>query len=382
MSYSASSRPRIIEIVQYGLGGVGKALLGQIVQHAPAIQSRLGVDLRYRALVDSQSVLHLEENAALSHQHMRHLAAGLTTYGERLADQQGAVAKPGDLSVLATELDRLKSAIGGARLIVVDVSGASDIVMGPVITAALRQGQRAVLANKRVLCGPIEDYRQMLAYAGPGATRLRYETTVGAALPVVSTLGSLLAAQDSVQQISGAFSGTLGYLTSRLEEGASYSQAVTEAKEKGYTEPDPRDDLGGVDVARKALILSRMLGSSLEMKDVEIEPLYPSEMAELSIPDFMQRLAELDPQYAQRVQTASAQGEVLRYVATVGEGRCRVGLERVSRESPLGRLRGTDNIIVYRTTRYNNQPLIVQGPGAGAELTASGVLSDILSLAV
>jgi homoserine dehydrogenase len=363
------------------MGGVGKALLGQVVQYAPAILDRLGIDLRYRALVDSSTVLHIEENAALSHQHMRHLAAGLKSGQERLKDQQGAVAKPSDLSVLATELDRLKRDSRGAWLVVVDITGASEDLMGPVIAAALRQGQRAVLANKRVLCGPIEGYRQLMAAAGPGASRLRYETTVGAALPVISTLRGLLDTEDSVRQVSGAFSGTLGYLTSRLEEGASYSQAVAEAKAKGYTEPDPRDDLGGVDVARKALILSRLLGSHLEMKDVEIEPLYPATLAELSIPEFMQRTAELDPEYAAKVQSAAAEGEVLRYAATVGDGRCRVGLERVSREAPLGRLRGTDNIVVFNTARYNAQPLIVQGPGAGTELTASGVLADILSFA-
>jgi homoserine dehydrogenase len=379
LSYSAANR--VIELVQFGMGGVGRALLGQVVQNAPAILNRLGIDLRYRALVDSSTVLHIEENAALSHQHMRHLAAGLKPGLERLVDQQGAVAKPSDLAVLATELDRLKGDSKGAWLVVVDVSGASETIMGPVIAATLRQGQRAVLANKRVLCGPYEDYQRLMASAGPGANRLRYETTVGAALPVISTLRGLLDTQDSVRQISGAFSGTLGYLTSRLEEGASYSQAVAEAKAKGYTEPDPRDDLGGVDVARKALILSRLLGSKLEMKDVEIEALYPAALAELSIPDFMQRTAELDPEYAQRVQAAAAEGQVLRYAATVGDGRCRVGLERVSREAPLGRLRGTDNIVTFRTARYDPQPLIVQGPGAGTELTASGVLADILSFA-
>lgn len=379
---SQSGANRVVEIVQYGLGGVGKALLSQIVQHGPAIRSRLGIDLRYRALADSRSVLHLAENAALSQQHMRHLVAGLRGQpAERLADQQGAVAKPGDLSVLATELDRLKSESQGARLVVVDVSGASESVMTPVLTAALRQGQRAVLANKRPLCGPIEEFRQLMSYAGSGATRLRYETTVGAALPVISTLYSLLDAQDSIRQISGTFSGTLGYLTTRLEEGVYYAQAVTEAKEMGYTEPDPRDDLGGVDVARKALILSRTLGSSLEMKDIEIEALYPGTLAELSISDFMQRLPELDEPYRQRFGNAAANGQALRYVATVGNGQARVGLESLAVNTPLGRLRGTNNMIVFQTGRYDAAPLVIQGPGAGVELTASGVLADILSLA-
>ena len=370
---------RVVEIVQYGLGGVGQALIGQIVQSAGAIRERLGIDLRYRALADSNSVLHLNDTDALSSAHLGHIRAGLKA--GRLADQSGAVQKPGDLSVLATELDRLKSTGGSTRLIVVDVSGAASQVMEPVATAALRQGQRAVFANKRPLCGPIADYRQMMEAAGPGATRLRYETTVGAALPVISTVRSLLDAQDDIRQINGTFSGTLGYLTSQLEAGVAYSQAVREARAKGYTEPDPRDDLGGVDVARKALILARLLGYELELAQVEIEPLYPVDMTELSVADFMAGLETLDADFARRVAEADAQGAVLRYVATVEAGRCRVGLERVGRDTPLGRLTGTNNMIVFQTARYGDNPLVVQGPGAGAELTASGVLADIISLA-
>ena len=376
---STSGSNRVVEIVQYGLGGVGRALLGMVVEHGAAIRAGLGIDLRYRALTDSTSVMHISDSDALSQPHLRHVLAGLAN--GRLADQPGVVAKPDDLAVLATELNRLKSSNTNYRLIVVDVSGAAAQVMEPVLTAALRQGQRAVLANKRPLCGPIGDYRQMMAAAGPSAMRLRYETTVGAALPVVSTVRSLLDAQDSIGQISGTFSGTLGYLTSRLEEGAAYSQAVREAKERGYTEPDPRDDLGGVDVARKALILSRLLGSSLELAQVEIEPLYPANMAELNVTDFMAGLESLDQEFADRVQGASSKGAVLRYVATVGEGRCRVGLEQVDRNTPLGRLSGTNNMIVFQTKRYKSSPLVVQGPGAGADLTASGVLADIISLA-
>lgn len=375
-----TSGNRIVEIVQYGIGGVGRALLEMIVQNAPAIRARTGLDIRYRALVDTRSVLHLDENSALSTQHMRHIIAGLSA-GEKVANQPNAVQKPSDLSVLATELDRLKGSTGGARLVVVDASGAGHEIMTPVITAALRQGQRAVLANKRPLCGPIDEYKKMIAAAGPGATRLRYETTVGAALPIVGTLQSLLEAQDVVQQISGTFSGTLGYLTSQLEEGVSYSAAVGAAKQLGYTEPDPRDDLGGVDVARKALILARTLGSQLELSDVEIEPLYPVELAELSIPEFMARTGEVDEQFRQRVENARAERAALRYLATVGGGQCKVGLEKVPQDSPFGRLRGTNNLIVFTTARYSANPLIVQGPGAGTEITAAGVLSDIIQVA-
>ncbi len=373
---------RVIEIVQFGIGGVGRALFGLVVQQEAAIRSRLDVELRYRALADSTTALHLDSDTAMSHQHMLHLWGGLKPdIGEKLTNQAGAVRKPGDLSVLATELDRLKREDSGARLVVVDVSGAPEEQMSPVITAALRQGQRAVLANKRPLCGPIADFKQMMAAAGTGLTRLRYETTVGAALPIISTLRMLGDSCDVIEEISGTFSGTLGYLTTRLEEGALYSEAVAEAKQAGYTEPDPRDDLGGIDVARKALILARSLGYQLELSDVEVEPLYPASLAEVSVPEFMARLTELDKDYSLRSQQAAAANETLRYVATVKEGRCKVGLVQVPKDSQIGRLQGTDNIIVFKTRRYHKQPLLVQGPGAGPEITASGVLADILSLA-
>ncbi|HEX2912463.1 MAG TPA: homoserine dehydrogenase [Chloroflexia bacterium] len=380
MSNSASNR--VVEIVQYGMGGVGRALLGLIANYGPNIRNQLGIELRYRALVDSTSVLHLDSKNAASGQHLQHLAGTLKAGAPaRLNSQPGAVQKPSDLAVLATELDRLKGESSGARLVVVDVSGASETIMAPVVLAALRQGQRVALANKRPLCGPFDEYKQIMEAAGPGSLRLRHEATVGAALPVISTLRALLDAQDSVRQISGTFSGTLGYLTTNLEEGVPYSQAVAEAKRLGYTEPDPRDDLGGVDVARKALILARMLGSEQELKDIEIEALYPLEMSNLSVAEFMLRTPELDEEYRQRFETASQAGASLRYVATVEGGKCRVGLEQLPKDSPIGRLRGTNNMIVYRTARYGDQPVVVQGPGAGAEITASGVLSDIISLA-
>lgn len=373
---------KVLEIVQYGMGGVGRALFGLVVQHETVIRQKFGIELRYRALVDSTSVLHLDRNSALSHQHLLHLWSDLKPEaGGKIAGLHGAVKHPGELSVLATELERLKREDSGARLAVVDVTGASAERMTPVITASLKQGQRAVLANKRPLCGPFDEYKQMLAAAGNGYNRLRYEATVGAALPVISTLQTLFESFDTVESINGTFSGTLGYLTTRLEEGALYSEAVNEAKQAGYTEPDPRDDLGGIDVARKALILARALGYRLELKDVEVEALYPASLAELSVAEFMGRLTEIDQDYKLRSAKASEAGQTLRYVATVAEGSCRVGLESVPKDSQIGRLKGTDNIIVFKTRRYSKQPLVVQGPGAGPELTASIVLADLLGVA-
>jgi homoserine dehydrogenase len=299
--------------------------------------------------------------------------------GERLSDQTGAVQKPTDLSIIATEIDRIRREDSAAKLVVVDVSGAPDTAMTPVITAALRQGHYAVLANKRPLCGSMDDFNRMMNASGLGAARLRYETTAGAALPIISTLKMLFDSFDEIQSIAGCFSGTLGFLTTELEKGRKYSEVVTEAKELGYTEPDPRDDLGGVDVARKALILARSIGISAELKDVEVEALYPAEMAELSVQEFMARLPELDAHYSALSKEAEAKGQTLRYVATVNANKLKVGLESVDKDSQIGRLRGPDNIVGIRTRRYDPQPMVIQGRGAGPEVTASGVLADIVS---
>ena len=179
----------------------------------------------------------------------------------------------------------------------------------------------------------------------------------------------------------GTFSGTLGFLCSGLQHGRTYSAVVHEAYKLGYTEPEPRDDLGGVDVARKALILARTMGWPLEMSDIDIQPLYPSSMSTLSVADFLSALPSLDADYAARHSAAQAQGAVLRYVATLEAGKIHVGLTPLPADSPIGRLQGTGNMVEYTTAVYKDTPLVVQGSGAGGEVTASGVMGDVVELA-
>lgn len=204
---------------------------------------------------------------------------------------------------------------------------------------------------------------------------------------MIAALQRVVAAHDEVNLISGAFSGTLGYVMSGLQEGKPFSEVVGKAKELGYTEPDPRDDLGGVDVARKALILARTLGMKLEMEDVEVEPLYPTEFANLSVPDFMASLPNLDANFVSRVTTAAADGKVLRYAASIkprndgsGGGSLTVGLLAVGASTPLGALSGSDNLVEIHTSWYSQTPLVLRGAGAGTGTTAAGVLADILDL--
>jgi len=337
-----------------GLGGVGRALVRQVVaaRERHAVRSRLR--LVVIGLTDSTS--SLIEPAGLADERMLEWATR-KQQGERLGGQA--------LAALPAALP--------ANTIVVDTTATEATV--PLLLAAKARGMGVVLANKLPLAGPL-DWWDALA-----DERSRWETTCGAALPVVSTLNTLLDSGDDVMRIEGALSGTLGFLCAQLEAGRPFGEAVREAKAKGYTEPDPRQDLGGLDAARKALILARMLGYRLTMADVSVESLYPAEMDALSVEAFLRAVDALDAPMRQRADNLIAGGRCLRYAAEIESGRLRVGLAGVDPDSKLGRIRSSDSIVVFHTRYFSDNPLAVSGRGAGQEVTASGVLGDIVSLA-
>jgi homoserine dehydrogenase len=204
---------------------------------------------------------------------------------------------------------------------------------------------------------------------------------VGAWLPVIGTLLGMVDTGDEVISIDACLSGTLNYICTSLEDGQPFSEAVLAAKESGYTEPDPRDDLSGVDVARKALILTRMLGMQTELGDIKRESLVADRLTQCDLDAFLAALPSMDVAMRSRQQAADEQGLVLRYLAEISPGQSRVGLVAVPQATPLGRLRGTDNLISFRTARYYERSLIVSGPGAGREVTAAAVFADILQIA-
>lgn len=251
----------------------------------------------------------------------------------------------------------------------------------PVLREAISSGMELVLANKRPLAGSLEEMRDLLATARTHGRRLRHETTVGAGLPVIDTFHKLIEAGDRVSRIEGATSGTLGFLLTELERGRSFSEALRRAMSLGYTEPDPRDDLSGMDVARKALILARLMGFAGELRDVEVESLLPEWTRTLTRATFLRRVPELDAEWQGRVVRARRAGRVLRYLSTVTSRRVHVGLREVPAGTTFATLHGTDNQLVFTTRRYRANPLVIKGPGAGPGVTAAGVLNDILHLA-
>ena len=244
----------------------------------------------------------------------------------------------------------------------------------------LARGYHVVTANKSLAGGDLPGWRALQAALAQGG-RYGDSATVGAGLPVISTLRRLRHCGDALLTLEGVFSGSLSYLFNHYDGSQPFSALLRRARELGYTEPDPRSDLSGEDVARKLLILARCAGFALRPDEVEVESLVPASLRSLDVESFLSRLEELDEPLAARFAEAKARGGALRFLARLNQrGRARVGLVEVPANHPATRLYGTDNHFALSTTRYNTQPLVIQGPGAGPEVTAQALLGDVLAL--
>ncbi|HHY54992.1 MAG TPA: homoserine dehydrogenase [Chloroflexi bacterium] len=364
-------------ILLLGVGGVGGALIRQIVQNRAQHAVNYDLELPILAVCDRDgAVVTLRD--ALDDATLLDVVDFKANKG-RLSDH----SQGGPQHDLAAVID----IAGQPGAIVVDCTATE--ATAPALLDALARGYRVVLANKKPLTIQQEVYDRLTRAGDTGNgrsvrqfNRTRWETTCGAGLPVIGTLNRLLASGDPVTRIAGAFSGTLGFVMSGLQDGQPFSAVVREAHRLGYTGPGPRDDLGGVDVARKALILARGLGWRLELADVVVTGLYPPELGACTVAEFMEALPSLDAHFRALVAEAAAAGKVLRYVATVADGKCSVGPQAVEANSPLGNLRGADNLVEFHTRWYQPTPLVIQGRGAGVDATAAGVLSDIVELAL
>jgi homoserine dehydrogenase len=354
---------KTIHLIQFGLGGVGRAVVQRVMASRDEFEWRYGLQLVYVAISDSRSAAIEPDGFSYAQllTMMDAKAAGLSLADTEIGYDRG-------------ELTDIIDVAGTDETIVIDVTATDDT--SDALLLALEMGYSAALANKKPLAGPHSRFRDLTA-----SGQLRYESTVGSGVPIIATLReSIIASHDAVHRIDGCFSGTLGFLTTGLEEGKTFSELVTEARTLGYTEPDPRDDLGGMDVARKALILARTLGWPLELEHIPVAPLFPPEMTEGSVDEFMAALPQLDDSYRKKVAAAREQDKTLRYVATLSGGGASVGLQEIPIASALGQLRGADNIISFHTEVYNQTPLVLQGRGAGVHGTAAGVLADIVAL--
>lgn len=341
-----------------GLGRVGSALLNIILQEKQRIQDNSGMRFQVNAVADSTSAL--TDSDGLSAQELKN-AIGTRQQGQSLFACGGRA-----------HAELLEDMIRPGTIII-DTSASDDTFV--YLEKARTKHCGIVLANKKPMSTSWKISKPLYDYAA-----IRYESTVGAGLPVISTLEMLLDSADQITRIEGVLSGSLGFLCSRLGRGEKYSVAVQEAGKLGYTEPDPRDDLSGMDVMRKALIMARTAGWALDQEDLQVEPFYFAEMASLSQMEFVKNMASMDDEFQQKFVDASRRGEVVHYMAQINPDGGRIGLQSVSEGSIFAALHGPANLIAIYTQRYRDLPLIISGPGAGLEVTAAGVLADVIRL--
>jgi len=360
----AVTHPERSDVVLLGFGQIGRALAPMIAK-----VKRDGLTLRIVGVIDRSGLIF--DARGLSPRRLAALAKAKAK-GTSLAKAVGG------RRASAAEAVELIARHALANPILVDLT-ADDTTA--TLTSALSAGMHVVLANKRPVTAHKRQYDALRAAAQARGRGLLHEATVGAGLPIIDTHQKLIESGDRVAKIEGCPSGTLGYLFGELGRGASFSAALRGAIAKGYPEPDPRDDLSGMDVARKALILGRLLGFAGELEDIAVESLVPAGAGRLSLEDFLTSLEQFDDAWAQRVAAARARGGVLRYRAIVTPRRIRVGLVAVPASSPMAALNGTDNQFIFTTQRYRTNPLVITGPGAGPAVTAGGILNDVLKLA-
>jgi aspartokinase/homoserine dehydrogenase 1 len=351
-------RPRT-DVVLLGFGRVGRALADQIA-------STGGDRVRIVATLDRSG--YVFDPRGISARRLQRLAEGKDA--GRLLKALGGRAARADEALTAIASHAV------SRPVVADVTAEET---SSLLLAALAHGFDLVLANKKPLAGSDASYRRLLNAAAAGGRRVLFEATVGAGLPVLDTFRKLVASGDHVLRIDGCVSGTLGFVLSGVEAGRAFSEVVREAVARGYAEPDPREDLSGRDVLRKGLILARLLG--YRGTPPPAQSLLPPGFAHLSLSAFFRRLPSLDEEWRRRVAREAIRGRVLRYVTVATSRGVSARLLAVPEDSPLGALRGTRNRIAFTTRRYRTEPLAVGGPGAGAEVTAAGILNDIQALA-
>ncbi|HEX4387300.1 MAG TPA: bifunctional aspartate kinase/homoserine dehydrogenase I [Steroidobacteraceae bacterium] len=352
--------PHTLSIGIIGPGAVGGALIDQLASQSERLRRQFKLDLRVRGLLSSQRMLLGDPGIALKE-------------WRTLMQTHGTEADLGRF-LEHVKVDYLP------HTVLVDCTASAAVASR--YAEWLGAGIHVVTPNKKANSAEFASYEQLQVARRAGGTHYLYEATVGAGLPIVTTLRDLRETGDDIKSVEGIFSGTLAYLFNVYDGGTSFSEIVHDARQKGFTEPDPRDDLSGMDVARKLIILGREMGLALELKDVRVENLVPPSLAGGSIEEFMAQLSGHDEQMRARLEAARARGKVLRYTGKISAaGEATVGLQELDRQHPFANIALTDNVVRFVTRRYRDNPLIVQGPGAGPEVTAGGVFADLLRLA-
>ncbi|MDR2793919.1 MAG: bifunctional aspartate kinase/homoserine dehydrogenase I [Treponema sp.] len=359
---------RSVNLFLVGIGLIGGTLLEQLASHRETLAAEHKIRINVAGVADSKNMLlHVE---GLDPGQVKAILKGDAPVGEQVA------AAPFDMEVFV----KLMKAMNLPNTAFCDCT-ASDTVAAKY-TAILKASIPIVTPNKRANSGSLDYYKEITGYARARGIPYLYETTVCAGLPVISTLRDLFLSGDHVRRIEAVLSGTLSYIFNNFDGGTTFSALVREAKAKGYTEPDPRDDLNAMDAARKALVLARECGMPLEFSAVSIEPILPASCFGAATVDvFFAELEKADAGFERRRVAAEAEGKALRYVAVIENNAASISIRAESKDSPFRSLTDADNIVVITTDRYSTLPMVIKGPGAGAQVTAGGVFADIVRIA-
>ncbi len=351
---------KTVNLYLVGTGLIGGTLLKQLCHQADFLAREYLLNVKIAGLANSRKMLIDSNTIDPTKWETKLFSEGSKTNLNNFIDEMKSLNLPNSIFIDCTASDEV-------------VARYSEILDSSI---------SIVTPNKKANSGSYKDYLQLKHSALKHNVRFLYETNVGAGLPILSTLKDLVSSGDKVLKIEGVLSGTLSFIFNSFNNGKTFSQIVKEAKEKGYTEPDPREDLKGMDVARKLLILAREAGLTLELKDIKVQNLVPVKArATKSVEDFFKKLKEFDKDFEAKRKCSEEKGSALRYIARLEKGKAEISLQEVSKDHPFYSLSGSDNILALTTTHYQDRPIVIKGPGAGADVTAAGVFADIIRTA-
>lgn len=352
------SETKVLHVFLVGTGLIGQALIKMIANQQRKLRGESELDIQIHGLANSRFMAFHEDGFDLKNPH-------------QLNDSDPKM----DLEKFIQTMEYMNF----SNSVFVDCTASQEVA--DAYFRILEAKVAIVTPNKKANSGSMEQYKALKKLAKKRGVKFLYETNVAAGLPVINTLQDLMLSGDRVIRIQAVLSGSMNFIFSELENGEPFSEVVRVAKEKGYTEPDPRDDLSGMDVARKILILGREAEQELEFDSITIQSMVPENCRKTgSVEEFFQKLKDHDQEFADLLAKAGGKGEKLRFMATLENGKAKVGLNSLPLEHPFSGLQGSDNMILLTTERYHDRPMIIRGPGAGADVTAAGVFADVIRI--